>query len=154
MHGFWRLVKMLLGAFSERDSASLDLERKAETPDCDFGSAATNSVENNAITENPMHKLKVLTAAAALLFVTPVLAQEMGGATGPGRGGGFEPTYNNGYYDGYDQAGPARVGGGALDGSNANAMSLDDGYCAQRYRSYDPASRTYTGHDGRRHSCR
>jgi hypothetical protein len=33
------------------------------------------------------------------------------------------------------------------------AMSPDDGYCSQRYRSYDPASGSYTGYDGRRHSC-
>jgi hypothetical protein len=102
------------GSTSKRDSASLDLEREAGTPDCDFDSAATNLIEN-AITENAMHKLKVLTAAAALLFVTPVLAQEMGGATGPGSASRFEPTYNNGYYNGYDQTGPVRVGGGALD---------------------------------------
>ncbi|MDB5610790.1 MAG: hypothetical protein JWP25_7690 [Bradyrhizobium sp.] len=105
-----------------------------------------------------MHKFKILTAAVALLFVTPVLAQEMGGATGPGRASGLEPTYNNGYnngyYNGYDQGGPVRVGRGALDGNNSYAMSPDDGYCAQRYRSYDPASGTYTGYDGRRHSCR
>lgn len=25
--------------------------------------------------------------------------------------------------------------------------------CAQRYRSYDPASGTFLGYDGRRHSC-
>ena len=29
----------------------------------------------------------------------------------------------------------------------------DDAYCAQRYRSYDPASGTYLGFDGVRHSC-
>jgi len=97
-----------------------------------------------------MRKLKVLTAAVALLFVTPVLAQEMGGATGPGSSRGLEPSYNNGY----DQGGPTRVGGGALDGNNSYAMSPDDGYCAQRYRSYDRASGTYTGYDGWRHSCR
>src|ERR1700730_5205638 len=34
--------------------------------------------------ENAMHNLKVLTTAVAVLFVTPVFAQEMGGATGPG----------------------------------------------------------------------
>ena len=140
--------------FFKRDSASLDLEEEAGTPGCDFGSAAINLIENNAITENAMHKLKVLTAAVALLFVTPVLAQEMGGATGPGSSRGLEPTYNNGYYNGYDQGGPVRVGGSALDGNNSYAMSPDDGYCAQRYRSYDPASGTYTGYDGRRHSCR
>ncbi|MFY9956394.1 BA14K family protein, partial [Bradyrhizobium sp.] len=26
-------------------------------------------------------------------------------------------------------------------------------YCAQRYRSYDPASGTYLGNDGYRHPC-
>ncbi|WP_162136760.1 BA14K family protein, partial [Bradyrhizobium elkanii] len=26
-------------------------------------------------------------------------------------------------------------------------------YCAQRYKSYDPASGTYLGYDGRRHPC-
>jgi hypothetical protein len=34
------------------------------------------------------------------------------------------------------------------------AMSADNSYCSQRYRSYDPASGTYTDYDGRRHSCR
>jgi hypothetical protein len=140
--------------FFRRDCASLDLEQEAGTPRCDFGSAAITLIEENAITENAMPKLKVLTAAAALLFVTPVLAQEMGGATGPGSASGLEPTYNNGYYNGYDQAGPVPVGGGALDGNDSYAMSPDDGTCAQRYRSYDPASGTYMGHDGRRHSCR
>jgi hypothetical protein len=33
------------------------------------------------------------------------------------------------------------------------AMSANDGYRCQRYRTYDPASGTYTGYDGRRHSC-
>jgi hypothetical protein len=77
-----------------------------------------------------MHKLKVLTAAVALLFVTPVLAQEMGGATGPGSAGGLEPTYNSGDYNGYDQGEwPDRVGDGALDGNNSYAMSQDDRSC-------------------------
>src|SRR5229473_1574024 len=101
-----------------------------------------------------MYNLKVLTTAVALVFVTPALAQEMGGATGPGSASGLESTYNNGYYNGYNQGGPVRVGGGTLDGNNSYAMSPDDGYCAQRYRSYDPASGTYMGYDGRRHSCR
>ena len=100
-----------------------------------------------------MHKLKILTTAVALLFVTPALAQEMGGATGPGSASGLEPTYNNGYYSGYDQAGHPRAGGGALDGNDSYALSPSDGDCAQRYRSYDPASGTYAGYDGRPHSC-
>jgi hypothetical protein len=100
-----------------------------------------------------MYNLKVLTTALAVLFVTPALSQEMGGATGPGSASGLEPTYNNGYYSGYDQGGRLRAGGGALDGNDWYALSPGDGDCAHRYRSYDPASGTYAGHDGRRHSC-
>jgi len=65
----------------------------------------------------------------------------------------MEPTYNNGYYNGYDQAGHLRAAGGALDGNKSYAMSPGDGDCARRYRSYDPASGTYVRHDGRHHSC-
>jgi hypothetical protein len=104
--------------------------------------------------ENAMHKLGVFMAAVALLFVAPVLAQEMGGATGPGSSRGLEPTYNNGYYNGYDRGGPVRAEVGALNGINSYAMSPDNGHCVQRHRSYDPASGTDMGHDGRRHSCR
>jgi hypothetical protein len=100
-----------------------------------------------------MYNLKVLTTAVALLFVTPVLAQEMGGATGPGSRNGLEPTYNSGYDSGYDQAGRLRAASGPLDGNNSYAMSPGDGDCARRYRSYDPASGTYVSYDGRRHSC-
>jgi BA14K-like protein len=32
-------------------------------------------------------------------------------------------------------------------------MAPDASYCAQRYRSYDPASGTFMGYDGRRHPC-
>lgn len=69
-------------------------------------------------------------------------------------------AYDNGYYgDSYaydtgatydaglplvtfDQ--PAPVEGPAV---------ADASYCAQRYRSYDPASGTYLGYDGMRHPC-
>jgi hypothetical protein len=140
-------------------AVSHDLEREAGVPRWNFGSAATiKLIGENAIKENAMHKLKILCAAVALLVVTPVLAQEMGGATGPGSARGVEPTYNDGYYNGYNQRNvfsPGGVGGGvgALEGNNSYAMSPEDGYCARRYRSYDPASGTYRGHDGRRHSC-
>jgi hypothetical protein len=135
------------------------LNGEAGMPRWIFGSGATiNLLKENAIKENIMHKLKVLSAALALLVVTPVLAQEMGGATGPRSAGGLEPTYNDGYYNGYNQTGelsPGGIGGGvrALKGNNSYARSPDDGHCAQGYRSYDPASGTYMGHDGRRHSC-
>jgi hypothetical protein len=63
--------------------------------------------------------------------------------------GGPGYAYGPGYYDDqYDNDGgvvavaPAPVGG---DDSAA--------YCAQTYRSYDPASGTYLGFDGLRHPC-
>ena len=50
-------------------------------------------------------------------------------------------AYSDGYYDDAYVAAPAYGG------------DDDDGYCAQRYRSYDPASGTYLGYDGVRHPC-
>src|SRR5258705_9498198 len=87
-------------------------------PECRAGFSVLvppSTFKENAIKENIMHKLKVLSAALALLVVTPVLAQEMGGATGPRSAGGLEPTYSDGYYNGYNQTGelsPGGVGGG------------------------------------------
>jgi BA14K-like protein len=56
--------------------------------------------------------------------------------------------YGGPYYDsyGYDYD----------DGPYAAAPAYSDGdaYCAQRYRSYDPATGTYLGYDGIRHPCR
>jgi BA14K-like protein len=134
-----------------------------------------------------MLTLKILAAAAVLLVVTPVVAQEMGGGPiGPGSDRGLEPSYNNGYYyptyyNGYHDGGyrrdefwPGRAAGDAIggavrtagaiptapfralegDNSYAFARRAEDGYCAQRYRSYDSASRTYVGYDGRRRICR
>jgi hypothetical protein len=57
---------------------------------------------------------------------------------------GYAPGYyDDQYYDeGAVAVAPGPVGGG------------DDGaYCAQTYRSYDPASGTYLGYDGLRHPC-
>jgi hypothetical protein len=49
-------------------------------------------------------------------------------------------------YYGYDYGDPdyyaAAPGGGS-----------DDAYCSQRFKSYDPASGTYLGYDGKRHPC-
>ena len=40
-------------------------------------------------------------------------------------------------------------------GNYYNYYGGDNGaaYCVQRFRSYDPASGTYLGNDGRRHAC-
>ncbi|MDA9431151.1 BA14K family protein [Bradyrhizobium sp. CCBAU 51627] len=57
------------------------------------------------------------------------------------------PYYDDSYYD-----------DGYYDDGVAVAVVPDAGgdwsaYCAQRYRSYDPASGTYLGYDGLRHPC-
>ncbi len=49
-------------------------------------------------------------------------------------GSGYGPYYGRGYYN-------------YSGGDNGAA------YCVQRFRSYDPASGTYLGNDGRRHAC-
>ena len=126
-----------------------------------------------------MHRLKILAAAAALLVATPVVAQEMRtGTWGPDPlyaddyGYGYDQGYD-GYYDNYQRNDfwPGRVAGDvvggaigtadaiatapfrALSGNPSYAMGADASYCAQRYRSYDPASGTFMGYDGRRHPC-
>jgi hypothetical protein len=71
----------------------------------------------------------------------------VGAGIGFGSGYGYygSPSYYDdsyGYYDdGVVAAGPP-VG-------DDDAVA----YCMQRYRSYDPASGTYLGNDGRRHPC-
>jgi hypothetical protein len=64
---------------------------------------------------------------------------------GPSYGGyGYDPGYQAYQeYPGYNV--------GYADYSAAGAQ--DAAYCAQRFRSYDPASGTYLGYDGQRHPC-
>lgn len=57
------------------------------------------------------------------------------GYTGPGSGTGLG---RRGYF------GPG----------SGTGMGRRTAYCSQRYRSYDPASGTFLGYDGRRHVCR
>jgi hypothetical protein len=58
--------------------------------------------------------------------------------------------YGPGYYGyGYDPG----YGYAAPGGYVAAAPGEDAAYCAQRFRSYDPASGTYLGYDGYRHPC-
>jgi hypothetical protein len=58
------------------------------------------------------------------------------------------PYYNDYYYndDYYYDQGPSVAVVPDAGGDSA-------AYCAQRYRSYDPASGTYLGYDGLRHPC-
>lgn len=67
------------------------------------------------------------------------------------------------YYRRYDRGDALAAGalglatgaiiGGAIAQSQAAPAYRGNAYCVQRYRSYDPASGTYLGHDGKRHPC-
>jgi len=67
--------------------------------------------------------------------------------------GAYDPYYYddyayNDYYDGsYDTGYPVDTG------VVVSSAGGDPTYCAQRYRSYDPATGTYLGFDGLRHPC-
>jgi hypothetical protein len=66
------------------------------------------------------------------------------GYYGPGYAYDYSPGYSG--YGSSDYAyAPDPYMGAPAGGSVA--------YCAQRFRSYDPASGTYMGYDGIRHSC-
>lgn len=74
-------------------------------------------------------------------------------AAGSALGYGYDPyyygddyAYNDTYDNGYDAGYPVDSGVVVSSGGDAS-------YCAQRYRSYDPASGTYLGFDGLRHPC-
>ena len=98
-----------------------------------------------------MMKLKLLGAAAILsaAIATPALAQEV--IYNPGYCAQFYPNANcqnkgpNNPYTGDYQRRAAY--------QNNTGMDDNASYCTQRYRSYDPASGTYLGRDGRRHAC-
>jgi hypothetical protein len=70
-------------------------------------------------------------------------------ATGVALGSAYAygPDY---YYDDYAY-GPDYTYG--TDVAVVPDTGVDASYCAQRYRSWDPASQTYLGYDGQRHPC-
>ena len=76
-----------------------------------------------------------------------------GFAAGAAIGGlGSYAYYGGGYYDD-----PYYYGDTYYDEPSVAVVPDSGGdsaaYCAQRYKSYDPASGTYLGYDGRRHPC-
>jgi len=85
-----------------------------------------------------------------------------GGGHGWGGGGGWNrpnvgPVWRPrgyGYGGGYNFG--AGVLGGAIGGflwRQWNTPQANEEWCAQRYRSYDPYTKTYLGFDGLRHGC-
>jgi len=77
---------------------------------------------------------------------------------GPRRYGYYGPRYYRRDYGSAAAAGAIGLAtgaiiGGAIAQSQAAPVYRGNAYCAQRFRSYDPASGTYMGYDGRRHPC-
>jgi hypothetical protein len=103
-----------------------------------------------------MTTFKILSAAILLMAIaTPVFAQAA--IQEPGAFSFYHPDA-----DVLNAGRPALVEtAGAMasvpfGGSNAYASmrsGVSASSCAQRYRSYDPASGSFLGHDGQRHSC-
>ena len=73
-------------------------------------------------------------------------AWQPGSALGYGFNGYYDPYYYGDDYAYYD-------GGYAAYPDYLVSNIADPAYCAQRYRSYDPATGTYLGYDGLRHPC-
>jgi len=87
-----------------------------------------------------------------------IIGGAIAGATQPYgyRGGyGYGPSY--GYSQGYAYSPTYAYAPDYDEGYVAVSPSYGGGnevaYCQQRFRSYDPASGTYLGFDGLRHSC-
>ena len=99
-----------------------------------------------------MTKLKLLSAAAILsaAIASPALAQPV--ISDPGYCAQFYPNancQNNGPGNPYNSSGYYQRGiGPGMYASTAGGSSA----CAQ-HRSYDPASNTYVGRNGRRIAC-
>jgi hypothetical protein len=99
----------------------------------------------------------------------PLMAQSNMSKAGPSSIETVQYYYRRGYYGpryyGYRNGGAGAVIGGlaagaiiggAIAAGQANAAAAaqqNAAYCAQRFRSYDPASGTYLGTDGYRHPC-
>jgi hypothetical protein len=104
-----------------------------------------------------MTKFKVLGAAAilSLTFATPVFAQAA--IQEPGEFAFYYP--NNDVLKGGRPTPAAGMDARTLmqfnrrDAFAATGSAANGASCAQRYHSYDPASGTFLGYDGRRHTC-
>lgn len=79
-------------------------------------------------------------------------AGAVGLATGAILGGALaSPGY--GYGSGYYAPAPVYVEPEATGTVYSGGVGGDEAYCIRRFKSYDPASGTYLGYDGLRHSC-
>ena len=127
-------------------------------PECDCENIRVfRNLATDPQTEKPDHdQIQDLGAAAVLsmMMATPLFGQAA--IQEPGAFAFYHPNadvLNGGRPTPAASGALASAPLGASDayaamGSNANGSS-----CAQRYRSYDPASGTFLGYDGHRHPC-
>ncbi|WP_322516871.1 BA14K family protein [Rhodopseudomonas palustris] len=94
------------------------------------------------------------TGLAMTASVTPAYAQRgRGRGGGRGRGRGWGGGGNAGAAIGLG-IGAAIIGGAIAASAAEDARRRDAiGYCSQRYRSFNPATMTYIGNDGRARPC-
>jgi BA14K-like protein len=81
--------------------------------------------------------------AAGALVGGAIAASQYGGYGYGGYGYGSGYGYDNSYYG----SNPGYAASYSMAGGQ------DAGYCAQRFKSYDPSTGTYMGYDGKRHPC-
>jgi len=97
-----------------------------------------------------MRNLKHILLLGLLLAVVPISSSQAWiWSTRPEYriGWGYVPPFGLGFDWKYPYVyGPA-------PGEREQALSEADQYCMERFRSYDPATRTYLGYDGHRHPC-
>lgn len=84
---------------------------------------------------------------AAGALIGGALASQANPGYGYGYGGGYYGGPGYAVDPGYGYAAPAPAYAAPVQTGDASA------YCAQRFKSYDPASGTYLGYDGARHPC-
>ncbi len=91
-------------------------------------------------------KISTLFAALALAAIAGTSFAQNGPVGRAANDGGMitEPNQNQTQVPQYNSS-------GAVVGAPANEISGNN--CAARFRSFDPASGTYRGLDGRRHPC-
>ncbi|WP_128970607.1 BA14K family protein [Bradyrhizobium tropiciagri] len=109
-----------------------------------------------------MFVFKALIAAALLSAVTVTSATAQYAGFASDHPDAFDAEYpNRDSLNGGALTPAGRMGlelpGGAAWVHSANAYagmgSVRPSFCGQRYRSYDPATSTFLGYDGRRHPC-
>ena len=104
-----------------------------------------------------MTRVKIVGVAAILsmMIAAPVFAQAA--IQEPGAYAFYHPNadvLNSGQASRVETAGAmASVSFGSSNAYASMDGNTNGSSCARRYRSYDPASGTFLGHDGNRHPC-